>query len=78
MKSVKSVIKGSLRGKVLRMIGLNRDFEFSPHDEGANVDSLINHKYLANSREIRLAMVEIEENKAKALMEWQRRRLAFA
>ena len=77
MRSVKSLIKASLGGKVLRIVGLNRDFEFSPRHEETSVDFLIHYKHFAYPREIGLAMLEIEEKKAKALMEWQKRRLAF-
>ncbi len=77
MRSVKSLIKDSVGGKVLRILGLNRDFEFSPSHAETGVDSLIHYKHFAYPRKIRLAMLEIEEKKAKALMEWQKRRLAF-
>lgn len=77
MKGVKSLIKGSLGGKVFRMLGLNRDFEFSPNHEETRVDSLMHYKHFAYPREIGLALLEAEEKKAKALMEWQKRRLAF-
>ena len=77
MKSVKSLIKGSLGGKVLRILGLNREFEFSPNNAETEADSLIHYKNFAYSCETRLAMLEVEEKKAEALMEWQKRRLAF-
>jgi hypothetical protein len=77
MKSVKSLIKGSLGGKILRILGLNRELEFSPNDVETDADSLKHYKHFTYSREIRFTMLEIEEKKAEALMEWQKRRLAF-
>jgi hypothetical protein len=77
MKGVKSLIKVSLRGKVFRILGPNREFEFSPSHEETSPDSQIHYKHFAYPREIGLALLEAEDKKAKALMEWQKHRLAF-
>lgn len=78
MKDVKSLIKSSFRGKVFRILGLNRDITFSPSHEETNTDSQMHYKHFAYPREIGLALLDAEEKKAKALMEWQKRRLAFS
>lgn len=62
---------------MLRILGLNRDSEFSCCPEETNADSPIHYKYFAYPREIGLAMLEAEQKKAKGLMEWEKHRLVF-
>ena len=75
MKRIKPLKKGSLTGKILRLLGPNRGFEEPSNDqEEITPVGIPANNYYINRKEIETALLEAEQKKAKALMEWQRRR----
>jgi len=64
-----------LRARLLRLLGMNRDFErpLSIQGEIGNV-GLTASDYCSYNKEIDTALLEAERKKAEALMEWQKHR----
>jgi len=75
MKRIKPLKEGSLTGRIVRLLGLNKGFEepYSNQEETIHVGILADnyHNYW---KEIRTAFSEAERKKAMELMEIQKRR----
>lgn len=71
----KSSTPGVLRARLLRLLGMNRDFErpLSIQGEIGNVGFIASDYYSYNT-EIDAVLLEAERKKAEALMEWQKHR----
>ena len=71
----KSSTPGVLRARLLRLLGMNRDFErpLSIQGEIGNVGFTASD-YSSYDKEIDTALLEAERKKAEALMEWQKHR----
>lgn len=71
----KSSTPGVLRAGLLRLLGMNRDFErpLTIQRETSNVGFTASN-YYSYDKEIETALLEAERNKAEALMEWQKHR----
>lgn len=71
----KSSTLGVLRARLLRLLGMNIDFErpLSIQEDICNVGfTATDYSY---DKEIETALLEAERKKAEALMEWQKHRL---
>jgi len=76
MKEKKPRRKGSLIGKVLRSLGMDKGFEELSSDQEQMVHAGISgNNHFKHRREMETALLEAERRKAEALMEWQKRRL---
>ena len=65
--SLKGEVVRLMKGRIIRLLGTNQSVEETPtHQEITDVP--------INYQEIKTALLETEQRKAKALMEWQRRR----
>jgi len=65
--SVKGEVVRLLKGRIIRLLGTNQSVEeTTSYQEITDVP--------INYQEIKTALLETEQRKAKALMEWQRRR----
>ena len=74
MKKIKPLKKGSLTGKVLRLLGTNRGFGEPPSDQ----EEIGNIYVSYNCRKgIETALLEAERKKAKALMEMRKRHFIY-
>ena len=71
----KSSTLGVLRARLLRLLGMNRDFErpLSIQGEIGNIGFTASD-YGSYDKEINTALLEAERKKAEALMEWQKHR----
>lgn len=71
----KSNTPGVLRAGLLRLLGMNRDFErpLTIQRETGNVGFTASN-YYSYDKEIETALLEAERKKAEALMEWQKHR----
>jgi len=71
----KSSTPGVLRAGLLRLLGMNRDFERPLIIQGeiGNVGFTASN-YCSYGKEIETALLEAERKKAEALMEWQKHR----
>jgi len=76
MKRIKPLGKVSLKVKVLRLLGMNKDFEtpMCDREEMVNVATLTNNYHHNYQKQIESALLYAERIKAEALMDWQRRR----
>ena len=74
MKRIKPLGKVSLKVKVLRLLGMNKDFETPTCDREEMVDvaTLTNNYHHDYQKQIESALLYAERIKAKALMEWQK------
>ncbi len=74
MKEIKPRRKVSLKGRVLRLMGMNGGFEELSSDQkqmGHAGNS--ENNYYKYQREVETTLLEAERKKAEALMEWQKR-----
>ena len=75
MKKVKPEKKGSLTGKLLRLLKPSSSIQESISLQEKNVSvGIPSNSYHDHHKEIKTALVEAERKKAEALMELQRRK----
>jgi hypothetical protein len=72
IKTINPQKRGSLRTRVLRLLGTNKDFE----ELSSGQEKIVHTSILGNNyqKEIKTAWLETERKKAKALIEFQKRR----
>ena len=64
--------KGSLKGRLLRRLGMNRSLEESPSCQETLHVPMPTENYYSNQKDVKAALLEAERKKAEALMEHQR------
>jgi len=77
MKRIVPYKKVSLKGRVLRIMGMSRSFEEPPSYQEIThtpipIPTGTDYSY---RKDIKAALLEAERKKAQALMEWQRHRM---
>jgi hypothetical protein len=75
MKTINPQKKGSLRARVLRLLGTIRGFgEPSVNQEKIVHAGIPGNNYYNHQKEIETACLEAERKRAEAIMEWQKSR----
>jgi len=78
MRKIKPLGKGSFARKILRALRKDSGFEQTfPCQEKKHLSFSVGYAHYGFDKELRNAMLEAEKHKTKALMEIQRRNLAY-
>jgi len=70
----KSLTTGYFKSKLFRLLGMETAFKISSRPQQEKACAGVSNDHFNYYRELEKAMLEAEQDKAKAIREWERRR----